>query len=74
MMLTVAGAYILGAAPMARAIQCGDVDGNGSIAATDALTVLKKGVGLETPPLLCPAACSTTTSTVVANDCFSDFD
>jgi hypothetical protein len=32
----------------ARAAQCGDVDGNGSLSATDALLVLKKAVGEDT--------------------------
>jgi len=33
---------------------CGDVDGNGVIAATDALMLLKKAVGQDVAPLACP--------------------
>ena len=35
--------------------ECGDVDGSGAIAASDALLVLQKAVGAHVPPLQCPA-------------------
>ncbi len=43
--------------------ECGDLDSSGSIAATDALLVLKKAVGTPDVTLHCPAGCSTTTTT-----------
>ncbi len=46
----------------ARSQQCGDVDCNGRITATDALRVLKKAVGLPVT-LTCNGDCPTTTST-----------
>ena len=36
-------------------IQCGDVDGSGSIVASDALLLLRKATGLQVPTLICPA-------------------
>ena len=38
----------------ARGQECGDVNGAGGITATDALIVLKKAVGADVPPLVCP--------------------
>jgi Cys-rich repeat protein len=65
---------------LSLASECGDVDGSGAIAASDALLVLQKAVGAQVPPLQCPVQCtstttttSTTTSTIVS-DCFSDTD
>jgi hypothetical protein len=43
-------------------IECGDVDGSGSIVASDALLLLKKAIGAEVPSLQCPGTCPTTTS------------
>jgi hypothetical protein len=39
----------------AHAQECGDLDNNGSIVASDALLLLNRAVGLPTPPLSCPA-------------------
>ena len=46
-------AFLLTAAPL-RAEECGDVNGAGGVTATDALIVLKKAVGVDVPPLVCP--------------------
>ena len=41
-------------ADTAHGQECGDVNGAGGITATDALIVLKKAVGVDVPPLVCP--------------------
>jgi hypothetical protein len=51
---------------------CGDMDNSGSISVSDALSVLRRSVGLPAE-LHCPSEC-TTTSTQPVQDCFSDDD
>ena len=54
--LTLALASFASRTPKAIGQVCGDLDGNGSVVATDALLVLNTAVGTPTvPPLICPA-------------------
>ncbi len=61
---------------------CGDHDGNGRVVASDALRVLKKGVGIDVamacvcPPTTTTSTSSTTSSTLlfIADECFEDSD
>lgn len=55
--------------------ECCDIDGNGSVAATDALMVLRKSVGLPMPYQCIVADMPTSTSsTIHADECFDDSD
>jgi len=54
------GVLVLAHSAIAAAPQCGDLDESGTIAATDALLLLKRAVG-QNVTLLCPV-CSTTTT------------
>ncbi len=56
-----AGAIMISLAAPAQAQQCGDVDYNGDVTASDALVVLKYAVGQPVAMYCC--ACVTTTST-----------
>ncbi|HYD50073.1 MAG TPA: hypothetical protein VEB21_17070 [Terriglobales bacterium] len=72
-------AVILVTTRAAIAAECGDHDGSGAVAASDALLVLKKAVGLDESPLQCPDQCveTTTTSTTTnttPDQCFNDQD
>jgi hypothetical protein len=63
---------------LALAFECGDMDRNGTVAATDALMVLRAAVDLE-PALECPCedcvpGTTTTTLGVVVDECFDDDD
>ena len=65
---------LLRAPIVAVAFDCGDLDASGQIAASDALRLLKKSVGLSVD-VACPSMCSTTsTTTVVTDECFEDKD
>jgi hypothetical protein len=57
--------------------ECGDIDGNGSVVAADALMVLRKAVGLpmEYQCVVMETTTSTSTSsTIHVDECFDDSD
>jgi hypothetical protein len=65
-MVVLLAALVILDAQISQAFECGDIDSNGGIGATDALAVLRKGVGLETPAFVCPINCGTSTTVVGA--------
>lgn len=67
--LVVALGIVLLSATSGFTQQCGDLDGSGEIAATDALLVLNKAVGGSTPDLVCPVTVGVLTTG--QTQCFS---